>query len=274
MTPEEHKKRLKFAGYHLQKRSRVAFYRYTAGLSLESAARLSEVTVEEAQRELDELAPVLEELIERIRPPLDPEPLRVSGFRYLLAPETLARGRTDPQPCVTCGAESAPAFQVIEESDEGWGWNQYFVCEPCLRAGRLEERGLDMNYADHLELVRQLALSGLPHAEQEQLARERTREVSCATPTLPTWQRHAWPAHCGDYFGFISQVVKEDVVAAAANGDGLDFFRRHVFRRGPASEDEWVTQTWKHGFYPQGFVHAYLWRCLHCGEHLITWDHD
>ena len=113
----------------------------------------------------------------------------------------------------------------------------------------------------------------LPPAEQEALAWERTREVEYCTPRPCIWQPFIWPAHCGDYYGYVKQVSTTDLDLMAPDNDGRAFFAQHISSEESIDEEE-IDQVWEAGFAPEGFVNVYLWRCLHCGEHLITCDHD
>jgi uncharacterized protein CbrC (UPF0167 family) len=244
---------------------------HLAGLSPEEIERICKLSEGEARRQLDEADRLLPALMQ-VKPPAEPVPVPARGFRYLLDPETEVSGRPGSQPCVACD-EMRPGFDLVVIHDDGW--HRHYVCEPCLRAGRLAERGLRMNEAEREVLATQHAAvkPELPPAEQEALARERTREVEHTTPRPRIWQPFLWPAHCGDYHGYVKQVGKADLILLAPDGDGKAFFERHV-RREEWTDGEWVAAIWEEGFAPQGFVNAYLWRCLHCGEHLITWDHE
>jgi uncharacterized protein CbrC (UPF0167 family) len=111
----------------------------------------------------------------------------------------------------------------------------------------------------------------LSPVERESLVRERTREVECCTPQPRFQQDFVWPAHCGDYFGYVKRVSTDDLTRLAPDGDGLAFFARHVR---PHDLIDGPDQHWEEGFWPDGFLHVYLWRCLHCGKHLITCDFD
>jgi uncharacterized protein CbrC (UPF0167 family) len=228
----------------------------------------------EARRQLDEAERLLPDLMQAT-PPVDPVAVPARGFRYLLDPAAEVTGQTDPQPCVACG-EARPGFDLVVYHDDGFLWDRYYVCDPCLRAGRLVERGLRVNEGDSEALTAQLAAtqpdlfsrSRLPFEEREALAQERTREVECCTPRPDIWQQFIWPAHCGDYFGYVRQVRKADLIALAPDGDGRAFFAAHVYPEEPDGD------VWEEGFAPEGFVNVYLWRCLHCRSYRITWDHE
>jgi len=69
----------------------------------------------------------------------------------------------------------------------------------------------------------------------------------------------------------VKQVSTADLNRLAPGGDGLAIFARHV-RPDDLIDD--AEQHWEEGFAPEGFLNAYLWRCLHCAEPLITCDSD
>jgi uncharacterized protein CbrC (UPF0167 family) len=132
-----------------------------------------------------------------------------------------------------------------------------------------------MNEAESEMLASQLAAiqPDRPLAEREALARERTREVEYATPRPRVWQPFIWPAHCGDYYGYVKQASKADLILLAPDGDGRVFFAQHMPPE-DSIDEQWVEQVWEEGFAQEGFVNVYLWHCLYCGEHLITCDHE
>ena len=205
-------------------------------------------------------------------PDVDPVPVPARGFRYLVDSEARVTGRLDPQRCVVC-AEARPGFDLVVDVGPDGEWERHYVCEPCLRAGRLAERGLRVNMGESDLLTAQLATvhPELPPAEREALAQERTREVECCTPRPRLFQPFRWPAHCGDYYGYVKQVSHDDLIRLAPDGDGLAFLDQHVR---PEDLIDSAEELWEGEFGPEGFVNVYLWRCLHCGEYLITCDFD
>jgi uncharacterized protein CbrC (UPF0167 family) len=274
MDPHEKRERQYWAAGRLPASCRdVAMLYYRNRESLKQIEEYLELPRGEARRQLLEAGRLLPELMKLMPPRVDPVAVRARGFRYLLDPEAEISGRLDPQPCVVC-AEERPGFDLVVYLVEPEGeWDRHYVCEPCLRTGRLAERGLQVNHGAKELLAEQLAAirPDLSPEGRESLVWERTREVECCTPRPRFQQNFVWPAHCGDYFGYVKQVSTDDLTQLAPGGDGLAFFDRHV-RDNDLIEEPAV--HWDEGFAPEGFLNVYLWRCLQCGEHLITCDHD
>lgn len=198
-----------------------------------------------------------------------------SLFRYFQLPHSFSTYRRDPpHSCDLCGrvrpGYAGPFY--------GQG-NEDFVCEECLIAGRLAERGMTTNTGDAVALREQLAVLS-PESESErleELVRERTAELEERTPHIVSWQDWAWPAHCGDYARFEGEVGQPDLIQLAPDGDGRRFFLDHLydFREG-TDPGTWETirpdsPTDMAISYSTA---VYLFRCLHCGEHLRVWDCD
>lgn len=269
---DEEKEQLKWAVDRLPGSCReVPRMHYTAGLSLSEISRIFRISPEEVARQMEEAARLLPALMREKRP-ADPERVPAQGFRYLVSPDIEVLGRQDPQPCVTCGKQR-PGFALYVEAEHGF--DLHYVCDECIRQSRPAERDLRFHDSDRRGLWHQLGASRpeLSTEARETLARKQILEVESGTPRPPIFQPFVWPAHCGDFFGFVKRVGREELTALSPEGDGKAFFRRHVEEPGEADGD-WVEETWEAGFAPEGFINAYLWRCLECGHHLITWDHD
>ena len=269
---DEEKEQLRWAVERLPQDCRmVTRLHYKQGLPLAEISRIFRLTPEEVERQMEEAARLLPALMREKRP-AEPEWVSAAGFRHLLSPEIEVLGRSDPQPCITCG-EKRPGFALFVHRE--LYFDTHYVCDECIRDARPAEQDLRFQDSDRRELRRQLAAlrSDLSVEAREKLASERIREVESGTPRPPILQPFDWPAHCGEFYGFVKWVRREDLIALDPEGDGKAFFRRHVAEIG-LTDGDWVDERWEDGFGPDGFINAYLWRCLECGNYLITWDHD
>lgn len=251
----------------------MLYTHFVGGVPIESVARIYQLDPVQVAQEVESAGAHLRTLLE-LNPLPGPNRIAAVGFRYLLSPDSLVAGRADDQPCVACGQHGS-SFHLLETDESGRLWDHRYVCDACTCSGRTEALGLSFNEADEEQLAATLAVErpDLSAEAQHQLARDRSREVVFCTPRPPILQPFSWPAHCGDYLGFVSQVLTNDLSDLAADGDGLRFFRRHLSTF-ESPDEEWLQETWTHGFAPEGFTNVYLWRCLHCGDPVLTSDHD
>lgn len=196
-------------------------------------------------------------------------------FRYFRYPHRFSTYRSAPETCAVCGQKQpgyAGPFYGLEEID--------FVCETCLAAGRLAEKGAFTNDGDDTTLRSQIAHRH-PEMSAEALEAEvdrRTAELEQRTPHMVTWQDFSWPAHCGDYCCFVKEAGKDDLNTLAADGNGLAFFESHLYRTylGDDMEDVWK------GIRPESPqdnafsfpIGVYLFQCLQCREYVLLWDMD
>ena len=91
-------------------------------------------------------------------------------------------------------------------------------------------------------------------------------ELVHRTPGYRAWQQEYWLAHCDDYCAFVGYVQWNDLVRM-----GLDKEVEETYRKDANGYDdfEWV----KLGLIENG-LWGYLFKCLHCGKHLIYVDCD
>ncbi len=198
-----------------------------------------------------------------------------SRFRYFLLPHAFSTYRHDPpHPCDFCG-RTRPGYG---EPFYGPG-DEDFICEECLIAGRLAERGLTTNSGDQKALSEQLRAlhPGAGPERIEELIRARTAELEERTPHIVSWQDWDWPAHCGDYARFEGEVGQPDLVRLAPDGDGQRFFLDHLYDfRESTDPDTWgsIRPDPPTDLSVSYSTAVYLFRCLHCGEYLTIWDCD
>lgn len=197
-------------------------------------------------------------------------------FTYFRRPHQFSTHTDEPQVCELCSQVRAgyrPPFYGRAGIK--------FLCEECLAAGRLAEIDAMTNEGDVRSLRGQLseAQPKLDEEQVESLVRERTGELEHRTPHLVTWQDWLWPAHCGDYCRFLKEAGKPDLNQLAPDADGRAFFADNLYGRLGETTD--VSAVWE-GIRPDSpkdnrtayHVAVYLFQCLHCGAHVITWDSD
>jgi uncharacterized protein len=144
------------------------------------------------------------------------------------------------------------------------------ACEDCVASGGLEAEGLATNEGDVGALREQLAATEPDGGER--LVRERTVELAHRTPPLVTWQHLLWPAHCGDYCRYESEVGRAELSALAPDGDGWRFFLDHVAESIPDgfSMEDLPLRAPEPG--TSSAVGVYHFRCVACGRSVIRWD--
>ncbi|MBO0803470.1 MAG: CbrC family protein [Nocardiopsaceae bacterium] len=91
-------------------------------------------------------------------------------------------------------------------------------------------------------------------------------EVTMRTPGFSSWQQAGWLYHCADAAAFLGNAGYADLAPHPAAVESL---RQDRERLGwPAEQfEEFVTSLDK-----DGEPTAYLFRCLHCGTYLASWD--
>lgn len=191
------------------------------------------------------------------------------AFRYFPGARAspLSSWQDVPRACGLCGRERA-----------GFAGNFYgrgslaFACEECLGSGVVGDAGFATNQGDVAALRTQLA--PLPDDARERLVQARTQELETRTPHLTTWQDLVWPAHCGDYCRFVSEVGKRELAALAPDGDGEAFFAAHLHPSLDGTEDDYGAIVPPHapGRGEQFDVGVYLFQCLGCARHVLLWD--
>lgn len=211
-------------------------------------------------------------------------------YRYSATPHAFSTYTAEQQKCGLCGNVRSGYSQPFRGGWAGSGpfphrgghWYESitFVCEECMLAGRLREIRSPTNTGNNTALMSQLAAlqPSLSYREREVLAGTRTGELVYATPTLLTWERVAWPAHCGDYCRFLKEVGKPELSELATDGNGQAFFAAHALGiQEPAQASEvWaeMRQDRPTSSRSDSPVVVCLFQCLSCGEHMIYWDRD
>lgn len=197
-------------------------------------------------------------------------------FRYFAQPHAFSNYTIQPAPCGFCGElrpyYAGPFFGPDDDRER--------ICEECVANGRLEAADLTLNEGDIAALRTQLAerRPDLAQEDIERMAHERSAEVNARTPAPQTWQDLFWPAHCGDYCRYLKEVGQPEIFALAPDGDGPAYLLAHA---DGVDDIEHARDVWE-GVRPDAPRDAslaysqgvYLFECLTCGEHLMTWDCD
>ncbi|MGW2625339.1 CbrC family protein [Micromonospora taraxaci] len=91
-------------------------------------------------------------------------------------------------------------------------------------------------------------------------------EVTQRTPGFNSWQEPNWLYHCGDGAVFLGLAGYEEL---RAHPDALGMIRDNLLRLGwPTDQaDEMLRRMDR-----TGEPTAYLFRCLHCGVYVASWD--
>lgn len=168
-------------------------------------------------------------------------------FRYHPNPlETGAFQVADSPVICDCCERPAPIyyggpFYAVEEVD--------YLCPECISGGRAAQK-YDGEFQDEYSL------------EEGVEDPDKLDELIHRTPGYQGWQQEYWRAHCGDYCAFIGYVGYRELKQMEI----LD-----EIRTDPTwAEDEELLKAVTN----RGSVQGYLFRCLHCGKHILWADAD
>ncbi len=168
-------------------------------------------------------------------------------FRY--HPDPVGTGSVEPSDaaCECCGQArghryTGPTYAVDVVED---------LCPWCIADGSAAER-FDATFTD---------LDGdVPPEVLDVVARR--------TPAFSTWQQGQWLCHCGDACAFLGPVghhALEGLPAEAAEAVV-------AWARSEGGMDEAAAASFAAALHRDGDASAYLFRCLHCGQHLAYAD--
>ena len=90
-------------------------------------------------------------------------------------------------------------------------------------------------------------------------------ELVHRTPGYCGWQQEYWLAHCDDYCAFVGYVQWNDLVQMGVDKEVEETYRKDVCYYDFQEVKEGLSDGWMAG---------YLFKCLHCGKHLIYVDVD
>ena len=99
--------------------------------------------------------------------------------------------------------------------------------------------------------------------ETEVLDAEKVDELIHRTPWYSGWQQEYWRSHCGDFCAFIGYVGAAELKALGVLDEVLD-----DPQWSEAEKD--LIKTSVNG----GSLQCYLFKCLHCGKHMVWMDCD
>lgn len=163
-----------------------------------------------------------------------PDPFKTEIFRKL----------GEPAVCPCCGKETSVVYEGPFYSVEDVSG----LCPDCIAGGAAAEK-FDGAFQDP-ESVDEIGDPG------------KLEELTCRTPGYCGWQQEYWRAHCGDFCAFLGYVGYEDLKGLGIVGEIL----------ADPCLDGWIRENLED--LGNGSLQGYLFRCLHCGKHLLHVDCD
>ena len=145
--------------------------------------------------------------------------------------------------CPCCGKETFVTYEGPFYSVE----NVEHLCPDCIASGAAAEK-FDGAFQDS-------------ESVDEIDAPEALEELTCRTPGYCGWQQEYWRAHCDDFCAFLGAVGYEELLELGVLAEVLEVLEDW--------QREGIQELEKNGD-AQGF----LFRCLHCGRHLLQIDYD
>ncbi|WP_232667163.1 CbrC family protein [Pseudonocardia sp. TRM90224] len=177
-------------------------------------------------------------------------------FRYHPDPIATESAVPDDHVCAVCGVRRQTRYD-----GPIYGSQPESVCLHCIHSG---------------EAARALATPGAPEdiAASFSDAQDVPAEVPIAvvdeitqrTPGFTAWQQGYWLYHCADGAAFLGPAGYAEL---EPHPDALDSIRADC-RIYDWPEDD--IEEMLHQLDRDGSPTAYLFRCLHCGTHLASWD--
>lgn len=122
------------------------------------------------------------------------------------------------------------------------------LCPGCIKSGRAAEKY-------HGAFVDSGSIS-------PDIAREKQDELCHRTPSYAGWQQEPWPDHCGDYCAFIGYTGWRELEEQGLT-DRIEWYGFHQ------PDPEYLPYIEAHGS-----MAGYLFRCLHCDQHVLYVDMD
>lgn len=131
------------------------------------------------------------------------------------------------------------------------------LCPECIASGRAAERFHGF-FQDDCSLENDIS---------KEISSEKEEELLYRTPGYCGWQQEYWRSHCGDYCAFIGYVGYRELKQMGLIEEVLD---DSMWDREWGDSKEELLEELTNG----GSVQGYLFRCLHCGKHLLYVDCD
>ena len=125
-----------------------------------------------------------------------------------------------------------------------------YLCPNCIASGAAAKK-FDGAFQDDCCL------------EPEVLDAEKVDELIHRTPGYSGWQQEYWRSHCGDFCAFMGYVGAAELKALGVLDEVLDDPQW-------SEEEKDLIKTSVNG----GSLQCYLFKCLHCGKHMVWMDCD
>ena len=125
-----------------------------------------------------------------------------------------------------------------------------YLCPNCIASGAAAKK-FDGAFQDDCCL------------ESEVLDAEKVDELIHRTPGYSGWQQEYWRSHCEDFCAFIGYVGAAELKALGVLDEVLDDPQW-------SEEEKDLIKTSVNG----GSLQCYLFKCLHCGKHMVWMDCD
>ena len=125
-----------------------------------------------------------------------------------------------------------------------------YLCPKCIASGAAAKK-FDGDFQDDGCL------------EPKVLDAEKVDELIHRTPGYSGWQQEYWRSHCGDFCAFIGYVGAAELKALGVLDEVLDDPQW-------SEEEKDLIKTSVNG----GSLQCYLFKCLHCGKHMVWMDCD
>lgn len=125
-----------------------------------------------------------------------------------------------------------------------------YLCPNCIASGAAAKK-FDGDFQDDCCL------------EPKVLDAEKIDELIHRTPGYSGWQQEYWRSHCGDFCAFIGYVGAAELKALGVLDEVLDDPQW-------SEEEKDLIKTSVNG----GSLQCYLFKCLHCGKHMVWMDCD
>lgn len=122
------------------------------------------------------------------------------------------------------------------------------LCPDCIASGRAAAKFAG-EFVDSTSISRDIA-------------KERRDELCQRTPSYAGWQQEEWPDHCDDYCAFIGYTGWRELEEQGLT-DRIEWYGFHQ------PDPEYLPYIEAHGS-----MAGYLFRCLHCGQHVLYVDMD
>ena len=125
-----------------------------------------------------------------------------------------------------------------------------YLCPNCIASGAAAKK-FDGDFQDDGCL------------EPKVLDAEKIDELIHRTPGYSGWQQEYWRSHCGDFCAFMGYVGAAELKALGVLDEVLDDPQW-------SEEEKDLIKTSVNG----GSLQCYLFKCLHCGKHMVWMDCD